>query len=139
MTKLRQHAAVPDDEDAGQLAHHRRGLRAEAVRQRADRAARPDRGIDQGRGAGAAEAERRVVFARRIADRDIAYAMLSSRKVYAPAETPLSETAPTGPTDPYGRHKLAVEDALRARLGDRLTVLRLANVFGYERMPVERH
>ena len=39
MTKLRQHAAVPDDEDAGQLAHHRRGLRAEAVRQRADRAA----------------------------------------------------------------------------------------------------
>jgi dTDP-4-dehydrorhamnose reductase/UDP-glucose 4-epimerase len=61
--------------------------------------------------------------------------MLSSRKVYAPGESLLSETSPTGPSDPYGRHKLAVEQALRDLLGERLTVLRLANVFGHERAP----
>jgi UDP-glucose 4-epimerase len=77
-------------------------------------------------------------LARQIADRDIAYVMLSSRKVYAPGETPLSETSPTGPGDAYGRHKLAVEDGLRDLLGERLTVLRLANIFGYERVPGRR-
>jgi UDP-glucose 4-epimerase len=77
-------------------------------------------------------------LAHRIAGRDIAYVMLSSRKVYAPGEGPLSETARAGPTDPYGRHKLAVEEALRALLGERLTVLRLANIFGYERVPGRR-
>lgn len=74
-----------------------------------------------------------VRLARRIGDRDIAYVMLSSRKVCAPTEGPLSENSPTGPGDAYGRHKLAVEHALRDLLGERLTVLRLANVFGYER------
>ena len=77
-------------------------------------------------------------LARRIGGRDVAYVMLSSRKVYAPSDAPLSESSPTGPTDPYGRHKLAVEDALRDLLGERLTVLRLANVFGYERIPGRR-
>ena len=59
--------------------------------------------------------------------------MLSSRKVYAPGALPLAETAATGPTDAYGRQKLATETALRQLLGERLTVLRLANIFGYER------
>jgi UDP-glucose 4-epimerase len=77
-------------------------------------------------------------LAPRIGGRDIAYVMLSSRKVYAPSEGPLSETSPTGPSDRYGRHKLAVEHALRNLLGERLTVLRLANIFGYERAP-RRH
>jgi UDP-glucose 4-epimerase len=77
-------------------------------------------------------------LARRIGDRDIAYVMLSSRKVYAPGGDPLSEASPTGPTDAYGHHKLAVEDALQKLLGERLTVLRLANVFGYERVPGRR-
>lgn len=74
-------------------------------------------------------------LAHRIGRRDIAYLMLSSRKVYAPCAMPLAETAATGPTDAYGRHKLATETALRALLGERLTVLRLANIFGYERVP----
>jgi UDP-glucose 4-epimerase len=74
-------------------------------------------------------------LARRIGGRDIAYVMLSTRKVYAPSEAPLHETSATGPSDAYGRNKLAVEDALRDLLGERLTVLRLANVFGYERTP----
>jgi UDP-glucose 4-epimerase len=77
-------------------------------------------------------------LARRIGDHDIAYVMLSSRKVYAPGPDPLPETFPTGPGDAYGRNKLAVERALRDLLGERLTVLRLANIFGYERVPGRR-
>jgi len=77
-------------------------------------------------------------LARRIGGRDIAYVMLSSRKVYRPSEAPLSETSPTAPSDAYGRHKLAVERALGDLLGERLTVLRLANLFGYERAPGRR-
>jgi UDP-glucose 4-epimerase len=72
-------------------------------------------------------------LAERIGGRGIDYVMLSSRKVYAPSTTPLAETDPTGPQDLYGRHKLTAEQALRELLGPRLTVLRLANVFGYER------
>ncbi len=74
-------------------------------------------------------------LARRIGGRDVAYLMLSSRKVYAPSARPLAETAPTCPSDAYGRHKLEVEERLGALLGERLTVLRLANVFGYELAP----
>jgi UDP-glucose 4-epimerase len=74
-------------------------------------------------------------LARRLGGRDVAYVMLSSRRVYAPGQEPLSETSPTGPGDAYGRNKLAVEHALGDLLGERLTVLRLANVFGYERAP----
>jgi UDP-glucose 4-epimerase len=77
-------------------------------------------------------------LAERLAGRDIAYVMLSSRKVYAPSDKPLAEHDPTGPRELYGRHKLAVEQALRERLGARLTILRLANVFGYERGPARR-
>jgi dTDP-4-dehydrorhamnose reductase/UDP-glucose 4-epimerase len=77
-------------------------------------------------------------LARWLGGRDVAYVMLSSRKVYAPRDAPLSETSPTGPGDAYGRNKLAVERALRDLLGDRLTVLRLANVFGYERVAGRR-
>jgi dTDP-4-dehydrorhamnose reductase/UDP-glucose 4-epimerase len=50
----------------------------------------------------------------------------------------LPETAPTEPGDHYGAHKLAAEHALRDLLGERLTVLRLANIFGYERTPGRR-
>jgi nucleoside-diphosphate-sugar epimerase len=77
-------------------------------------------------------------LARRVEERDIAYLMLSSRKVYAPASTPLAEDAPTAPADLYGRHKLVAEQALRSLLGERLTILRLANIFGYERQPGRR-
>jgi dTDP-4-dehydrorhamnose reductase/UDP-glucose 4-epimerase len=74
-------------------------------------------------------------LARRLGERAIAYLMLSSRKVYAPSARALAEDAPTAPVDGYGRAKLAVEGRLRALLGERLTILRLANVFGYERTP----
>jgi dTDP-4-dehydrorhamnose reductase/UDP-glucose 4-epimerase len=74
-------------------------------------------------------------LARRLGERKVAYLMLSSRKVYAPGERALAEDAPTAPVDAYGRAKLAVEGRLRELLGERLTILRLANVFGYERAP----
>lgn len=77
-------------------------------------------------------------LAARIGRNNIAYVMLSSRKVYAPSADPLSESAATEPRDLYGRHKLAAEQALRDLLGDRLTVLRLANIFGYEHIPRRR-
>jgi dTDP-4-dehydrorhamnose reductase/UDP-glucose 4-epimerase len=77
-------------------------------------------------------------LAERVAGRDIDYMMLSSRKVYGPSARPLAETARTAAQDLYGRQKLAVEQALQARLGPRLTILRLANVFGYERGPARR-
>jgi dTDP-4-dehydrorhamnose reductase/UDP-glucose 4-epimerase len=68
-------------------------------------------------------------LARRIGERDLACLMLSSRKVYAQGHGPLAED---------GRHKLAAEQQLRRLLGERLTVLRLANIFGYEREPGRR-
>lgn len=79
-----------------------------------------------------------VRLARRIGGRAIAYLMLSSRKVYGESRGPLFETSPLAPRDAYGRNKLAVEEDLKRRLGARLTVLRLANVFGYERTPGRR-
>lgn len=74
-----------------------------------------------------------LILAREAAHRDIAYVFLSSRKVYAPAAGPLREDSPVGPTDAYGRAKLAQEERLREVLGDRLTIVRIANVFGFER------
>ncbi len=79
-----------------------------------------------------------VRLARRIGERDIEMIMLSSRKVYAPSDQPLKETSATGPTDAYGANKLRAEERLRDLLGERLTILRLANIFGDERIPGRR-
>lgn len=73
-----------------------------------------------------------LALARAAAERGLPYLMLSSRKVHAPCEAPLDERAPLGPSDRYGEHKLAMEEALLAILGPRLTRLRLANIFGFE-------
>ncbi|MGH6900338.1 MAG: NAD-dependent epimerase/dehydratase family protein [Geminicoccaceae bacterium] len=77
-------------------------------------------------------------LAARIAGQGIDYVMLSSRKVYAPSTGALAESDPVAPRDLYGRHKLAAEQALGERLGTRLTILRLANVFGDERQAGRR-
>lgn len=79
-----------------------------------------------------------VRLAKRIGDLDIQMIMLSSRKVYAPSDRPLAENSPTGPTDAYGANKLRAEERLRGLLGERLTILRLANIFGDERVPGRR-
>ncbi len=79
-----------------------------------------------------------VRLAERIGDRDIRMIMLSSRKVYAPSEPPLAETSPIGPSDPYGRNKRRAEERVSALLAERLTILRLSNIFGDERIPGRR-
>jgi dTDP-4-dehydrorhamnose reductase/UDP-glucose 4-epimerase len=77
-------------------------------------------------------------LAERIAGRGIHQVLLSSRMVYAPSDParagrPLSESDPAAPANVYGRNKLATEQALGALLGADLTVLRVANVIGWER------
>jgi UDP-glucose 4-epimerase len=73
-----------------------------------------------------------IAVAKRCAKAGVHLLSLGTRKVYAPSPTPLDETAPVGPTDLYGRQKLALEEALAEILGAGLTRLRLANVFGFE-------
>lgn len=65
------------------------------------------------------------------------YVMLSSRLAYgpAPADGWLREDQAPRPDRPYGIAKWQTEQALQALLGARLTVLRLANVFGAEDLP----
>ena len=78
------------------------------------------------------EEDLELVLARRVTEVHLPFLMLSSRKVYASAGGPLDERAAIGPADLYGRQKLAMEAALGELLGDRLTRLRLANIFGFE-------
>ena len=61
------------------------------------------------------------------------YIMLSTRAVYPTRlNPPLREDEPTNPPSIYGLNKVRIEQKLRERLGDRLLVLRLSNVFGRE-------
>lgn len=65
------------------------------------------------------------------------YLMLSSRLAYGPAgaDARLHESRDAAPDRPYGINKLRTERALLALLRERLTVLRLSNVFGDEAQP----
>lgn len=81
------------------------------------------------------EADPELAFAKRAAAGRASFVSLGSRKVYGASTRPLSETDRVGPTDRYGRQKLELEHALVAILGPRLTRLRLANIFGFERDP----
>jgi UDP-glucose 4-epimerase len=74
-------------------------------------------------------------LARRAAERGVPFTSLGTRKVYAPSANPLREDDPLGPEDLYGRQKLALEEGLATIPGLRLTRLRIANVFGFERDP----
>jgi len=79
-----------------------------------------------------------LLIAKRIGERDIPMIMLSSRKVYASSDGPLREQSLLSPSDAYGRNKLRAEQAVDDILGERLTILRLANIFGDERIPGRR-
>jgi dTDP-4-dehydrorhamnose reductase/UDP-glucose 4-epimerase len=77
--------------------------------------------------------------AQQAAGRGIHYVMMSSRRVYQEgAQWNASEEAPVSGLDQYGRNKLRIELALRALLGERLTILRPGNVVGYEAVPGRR-
>ncbi len=70
-------------------------------------------------------------------DQSIHYVMLSSRLAYgsAPGDGRLSEALVCNPMVPYAKAKIITENKLAAMLGERLTVLRLSNVFGAEYVP----
>lgn len=74
-------------------------------------------------------------LARQIRDSGAHYVILSSRQVYGPAPRDgiLHETRAPAPVTPYGKAKLEIERSLIDLLGpERVTILRVANVFGYE-------
>jgi len=75
-------------------------------------------------------------LARMIAPRPVRYIMLSTRMVYGQRDGNfgLTEDQAPQPSNFYGMSKLQVENSLQSILGpDRLTILRLSNIFGLER------
>ena len=54
-----------------------------------------------------------LAVARLAAERGLPFLTLGTRKVYAPADMPLGEDAPLGPSDRYGEQKLQMEEALQ--------------------------
>lgn len=62
------------------------------------------------------------------------YVMLSTRRVYSssPVLRHISEDEEPKPDTPYGRNKFESENRVAELLGDRCTILRISNVFGYE-------
>jgi dTDP-4-dehydrorhamnose reductase/UDP-glucose 4-epimerase len=80
------------------------------------------------------DADIELTLAHAAAAARVSFVSLGTRKVYAPSVNPLNEIDRVGPVDLYGRQKLALEHALSQVLGRRLTRLRLANIFGFERL-----
>ncbi|WP_339546026.1 NAD-dependent epimerase/dehydratase family protein [Pseudomonas sp. RA_35y_Pfl2_P32] len=64
----------------------------------------------------------------------VRYIMASSRLVYGPAihDQALHESQEPQPVATYGVGKLITEQALTQMLGERLTIVRMSNIFGYE-------
>lgn len=75
-----------------------------------------------------------LIAARRAADHGKHFVMLSTRKVYRQSidAVTLDECSPLDPADHYGANKLESETRVRALLGERCTILRISNVYGYE-------
>lgn len=74
--------------------------------------------------------------ARHAVARGARYVMVSSRRVYSrAAQWNAAESSDSPGLDAYGRNKARVEADLRDLLGARLTVLRAANVIGFEAEP----
>ena len=75
-------------------------------------------------------------LAKMIGARPVHYIMLSSRMVYGQGDESfgLTEEQTPRPSNPYATSKLAVERSLESILAaERLTVLRLSNIFGFEK------
>lgn len=75
-----------------------------------------------------------LMVARLAANAGKHFVMLSTRRVYGQHlhPQPLTEVTPLRPTDPYGANKAETERRVAALLGERCSILRLSNVFGYE-------
>ncbi|MBL4804947.1 MAG: SDR family oxidoreductase [Alphaproteobacteria bacterium] len=73
-------------------------------------------------------------LAEMLADTPAHFIMASSRKVYGehPEQAEITVESALSPEDPYGAAKKQIEDNVRARMPeDRLTVLRLTNIVGW--------
>jgi UDP-glucose 4-epimerase len=117
-------AAIPASHRAFDAPTINVGIRAVVHAGRDPRLGRPDYCLEH---------DIELEIARFAAAHDLPFLSLGTRKVYAPSDQPHAEDAPLGPIDRYGEQKLALEEALMAILGERLTRLRLANIFGPER------
>ena len=74
-----------------------------------------------------------LAVARRAARAGRHFVMLSTRRVYGTRSPfPARSDTPLAPSDTYSRNKAQTEMALRDLPGGGLTVLRVANVFGFE-------
>ncbi|MEZ5163684.1 MAG: sugar nucleotide-binding protein [Fimbriimonadaceae bacterium] len=72
-------------------------------------------------------------IAMKIRDKDIRYVLVSSRKVYdAEHQWNVKEGDNLEPDAPYGMNKAITEKKLTAILHDKLSILRVANIVGYE-------
>lgn len=73
-------------------------------------------------------------LAHKIKNYAVRYIMLSSRMVYGAQEQPeLVETMVPNPQNQYGKNKLTIEQNICDALGqERVSVLRLSNIFGFE-------
>ncbi|MDE0839835.1 MAG: sugar nucleotide-binding protein, partial [Kiritimatiellae bacterium] len=62
------------------------------------------------------------------------YVMLSTRRVYAssPILRRIDENETPAPDTPYGRNKIESEKRVLDLLGDKCSIMRISNVFGYE-------
>lgn len=71
-----------------------------------------------------------------ILPKECQYIALSSRMVYGPPikkDEGLEESGPYNPQNAYGENKLAIEKSLQGLVAqDKLTILRLSNIFGFE-------
>lgn len=73
-------------------------------------------------------------LAEMLADTPVHFIMASSRKVYGehPAQPEITVESALSPEDPYGAAKKQIEENVHARMPeDRLTVLRLTNIVGW--------
>ena len=74
-----------------------------------------------------------LAVARRVARSSTHYVMISTRRVYGqPMPFRIDEGCVPQPQDHYGRNKYRTEQQVHELLGPRCTIVRVANVFGFE-------
>lgn len=74
-----------------------------------------------------------LMVAHRTAAENVHFVMMSSRKVYGlGTPMPVTEDHKLVPSEEYGRSKARAEAEVRKVAGEKLTIVRGANIFGYE-------
>lgn len=74
-----------------------------------------------------------LLVARRAAAKNAHFVMMSSRKVYGrDAPMPVAEDHNLAPGEEYGRNKARAEAEVRRATGEKSTIVRGANIFGFE-------